>query len=82
MKINYSGLNIDVEIIGGFKLNDKDYAVCSYADSSDNYKIVIVETVRTGDKIEVKEIPDNEINVVLDRYRELEKHILGGDHGE
>lgn len=80
MKINCRGLNVDVEIIGGFKLNNKEYAVCSYADSDDVYKIVIVEVFRNGDKFETREIPDNEVELVLEKYKEIENQILGGDY--
>jgi hypothetical protein len=80
MKINYEGLDIDVEIIGGFKFNNKEYAVCSYADAAEIYKIVIVEFFKNGDKFEIREIPDNEFDLVLEKYKEIEMQILGGDY--
>lgn len=82
MKLQYDGLIIDSEIIGGFKINEKEYAVCSYADSNNNYKIVIVEVVRDGKELKTKKIPADEIDFVLSRYKELEKEILGGENYE
>ena len=76
MKINYNNTLVDTEIIGGFKINDKEYAVLSYIDSNDNAKIVIVEVYKNGDKLEPKDIPENEINFVLEKYKEIESKLL------
>ena len=76
MKINYNNTLVDTEIIGGFKINDKEYAVLSYIDSNDNAKIVIVEVYKNRDKLEPKDIPENEINFVLEKYKEIESKLL------
>lgn len=76
MKINYNNTLVDTEIIGGFKINDKEYAVLSYIDSNDNNKIVIVEVYKNGDKLEPKDIPENEIDFVLEKYKEIESKLL------
>ena len=76
MKINYNNTLIDAQIIGGFKINEKEYAVLSYIDSNDNAKIVIVEIYRNGNNLEPREIPENEIEFVLEKYKELETKIM------
>lgn len=82
MKFKYGELTIEAEIIGEFKINEKEYVVCSYADSMENYKIGIVEIVRKGNDVEVKDIPDDEIDFVLKKYKEIEEHLLGGEQIE
>ena len=76
MKINYNNTLVDTEIIGGFKINDKEYAVLSYIDSNDNNKLVIVEVYKNGDKLEPKDIPEDEIDFVLEKYKEIESKLL------
>ena len=76
MKINYNNTLVDTEIIGGFKINEKEYAVLSYIDSNNNAKIVIVEVYRNKDKLEPKDIPENEIDFVLEKYKEIESKLL------
>ena len=76
MKINYNNKLVDTEIIGGFKINQKEYAVLSYIDSDNNAKIVIVEIYRNGEKLEPRDIPENEINLVLEKYKEIESKLL------
>jgi len=82
MRINYDGIDIDVDIIGGFKIETNEYAVCSYVDSGNNYKIVILQVVRNGDDIQVKNIPNDEMDLVLSKYKEIEKEMLEGDGNE
>ena len=82
MKIEYNNKIVDVEIIGGFKVNQKEYAVCSYEDSDDVYKIIIVEVVRDGGSITTKNIPNDEIDLVLETYRKIENKILDGGVNE
>ena len=76
MKINYNNKLVDTEIIGGFKINNKEYAVLSYIDSDDNAKIVIVEVYKNGNQLEPKDIPENEIDFVLEKYKEIESKLL------
>lgn len=80
MRIEYDNMLVDTEIIGGFKINDKEYAVCSYADTNQNYKIVIVEVVKNGDEIITKNIPNEEIDLVLETYKKIENKLLEGDN--
>ena len=82
MKINIGELNGDIEIIGGFELNGKEYAVCSYIGVDEVSKIVIVETYKEGDNIKVKEIPADEMSLVLSAYKEIEKKLLGDEENE
>ena len=76
MKINYNDKLVDTEIIGGFKINNKEYAVLSYIDSDDNAKIVIVEVYKNGNQLEPKDIPEDEIDFVLEKYKEIESKLL------
>lgn len=80
MKIEYDNKSINTEVIGGFKINEKEYAVCSYDDGDANYKIVIVEVFREGDKIVTKNIPNEDMDLVLKTYKEIEDKLLGGDN--
>ena len=76
MKINYNNILVDTEIIGGFKINDKEYAVLSYIDSDNNAKIVIVEVYKNGNQLEPREIPEDEMDFVLEKYKEIESKLL------
>ena len=80
MKIEFNDVVVDAEIIGGFKIGEKEYAVCSYADSNENYKIVISEIVRDNGVIMTKNIPNEEMDLVLETYRKIEDKLLGGDN--
>lgn len=77
MKLNYNGTMIDTEIIGGFKINQKEYCVCTYGDGNNNYKIIIMEIIRENNNFKVKEIPKEEIEIVYSKYKEIEE-TLGG----
>ena len=76
MEINYNNTIIETEIIGGFKINQKEYAVLSYIDSNEIAKIVIVEVYRNGNELKSREIPKDEIDFVLEKYKELESKIM------
>ena len=80
MKIEYENMTVDAEVIGGFKINEKEYAVCSYEDTNENYKIVIVEVLRDGERIITKDIPNEEMNLVLETYRKIEDKLLEGEN--
>ena len=82
MKIDYENLIIDTEIIGGFKIDEKEYAVLSYIDSNENAKIVIVEVYRNKDKLEAKNIKEEEMDLVLQKYREIESKLLEVSNNE
>ena len=76
MEINYNDTIIKTEIIGGFKINEKEYAVLSYIDSNEIAKIVIVEVYRNGNELKPRKIPKDEIDFVLEKYKELESKIM------
>ena len=82
MIINYEGMEISVQIIGGFKIEEKEYAVCSYVDSNENYKIVIVQVVRSGNDMQVKNIPNEDMDFVISKYNEIKAKLLEGDNNE
>ena len=75
MKFEYNNKIIDVKVIGGFKLNKKEYAVCSY-DDKENSKIVILEIYKENDIIKTRKIPKEDINIVFNKYKEIEEKIL------
>lgn len=80
MKIEYNNMIVDVDVIGGFKINNKEYAVCSYSDSNDNYKIVIVEVIRDSNGIGTRNIPSDEIDFVYEAYKKIESELLDGEY--
>lgn len=82
MKLNYNNTIIDVEVIGGFKINEHEYSVCSYEDEFNKYKIVIVEIQREGEDIKVKDIPEEEMELVMSTYKEIESKLLEGEDNE
>lgn len=82
MRLELDGITIDTDVIGGFKINEHEYAVCSYVDSLNNSKIVIVEVIRNGENITTKDIPENEYDYVLATYTNIEEKILEGDDYE
>ena len=75
MKINYEGKEIEVDIIGRFEINKKQYTVCSY-DDDENQKIIIVETVNDEKGLHIKEIPDEEIETVTNYFNMIKEKLL------
>lgn len=82
MNLEINGNVISTDLIGGFKVNEHEYAVCSYVDSDGNSKIVITEIVKDGDKVKAKDIPKEDMEFVLARYKEFEAKLLEGDMNE
>lgn len=82
MKLKYDGIIMDVDIIGGFKLEKAEYAVCSYLDSEKNCKIVIVQVFKNGNTIKTRAVPEKDIDMVITKYKEIEKYLLGGNENE
>lgn len=82
MKLKYNGIKMDVDIMGGFKIDTHEYAVCSYMDSENNFKVIIVEILRDGDNIKTKNIPEKYIDMVISKYEEIKNFLLGGNKYE
>ena len=76
MKVNYNGKNIEVSVIGRFKINDNEYMVCDYIEK-DNSKIVIFQVVSEDGKIFVKDIPFDERELVISTYMKIQNNLLG-----
>jgi len=76
LRIERDGVVIDANIIGNFKINEREFSVCSYVDSEANAKIIIIEIERVGSNIITKDIPDEDMEFVLDKYKEIESILL------
>ena len=76
MEIEYNGELIRVDVIGGFKIEDKEYAVCSYVDTQENYKIAIVQVRRDSEGIHAMDIPSEDIEKVTKYYEEIKNKIM------
>lgn len=79
MKFKYKDLKMDVNPIGTFNIDSHEYVVCTYKDSEKNCKIVILETVKVGKKIKTKDIPKKDVDMVINKFNEIKKELLGGD---
>lgn len=82
MRLEIDNLVLETELIGGFKINNHEYAVCFYIDSDNNSKIVIVEVIRNGNEVQTRNIPSEEVDFVLARYKEIEEKMLIGEMNE
>ena len=80
MEIEIDGVKVTTNIIGGFQVDEKEYAVCSYEDDRNNCKIIILQTETEGDTIRVKEIPDEDVEKVMDTYERIKKEALEGTY--
>ena len=76
MEVNYNGLNIESEIIGGFKIEDKEYVVTSYADDASNCKIVILQLIRDENGVKAVNVPDEDIEKVTAVFNEVKETIM------
>ncbi len=76
MKIELDGNKMEVNIIGGFQLKEKDYVVCSYEDEKNNHKIVIMQVIEDKNGRHVIDILDSEKEEVIRAYQELKEKIL------
>ena len=79
MKFKYKNLKMDVNPIGTFNIDTHEYVVCSYMDSEKNCKIVILEIVKNGKKIKTKDIPKEDVDMVINKFNEIKSQLLGGD---
>ena len=75
MEIEYNGIKRKVNIIGGFTLKEKTYAVCSYADEENNYKIVIVQVIKDSTEMHIIDIPAEDREEVIQAYEEMKNYI-------
>ena len=76
MKIEYNGRLIDANIIGEFKINEKEYVVTSYADDQEEYKIVILQVIRNGEEVKTINVPDEDIEEVLSTYESIKNSLM------
>ena len=81
MKINYHEKEIDVELIGGFEFNHKEYIVCSY-DDDEVQKLVLFESYHDQNGLHTKDIPKEEIPSVLEHFNLLKEKLMEEDDGE
>lgn len=75
MELEYNGVKITVDIMGEFKVEENEYAVCSYEDDQDNHKIVIVQVEKADEKYIAKDIPDEEVDKVMETYEAIKAKL-------
>lgn len=84
MKSIVNNKEIDVDVIGGFKIDElqKEYALCVYDDNKESDKVMIsimeVDTDEWGNQTLVS-ILDDEKEIVLSFYQSFKDSILGGE---
>ena len=76
MEIEFEGVKVKANIIGGFQIDEKQYAVCSYEDELNNCKIIILQTETDVDTIKTKEIPEEDVDKVMNVYEKIKKEIM------
>lgn len=76
MEIELDGNKIKVNIIGGFQVNEKNYAVCSYEDERNHHKLVIIQVVEDQTGMHALDIPETDKEEVLRTYTEVKNRIL------
>lgn len=78
-----NGKEIDVNVLGGFKIDelDKEYVICSYDDdeTSNEALIVILQVENTESGQELVSIPYEEKEMVMLFYQELKEKLLKGE---
>lgn len=82
MKIEYNGTNIEVNIIGEFKIEEKNYIVTSYADENNNYKIVILQLIKDGSSIRAVNVKEEDIEKVRNAYEEIKNTLMEDEDEE
>ncbi len=75
MEIEYNGIKMNVDIMGEFKVDENEYAVCSYEDDQDNYKVIIVQVEKVDGKYITKDIPDEEVDKVTEAYKAIKAKL-------
>ncbi len=86
MKKNVNGKEINVDIIGGFEVEElgKKYAVCSYDDdqTSDEQLVMIFEIENIDGTQNLISINSEEKELVLKFYNSYKQTLLRGDNNE
>ena len=79
MKCMYNNKEIDVEVIGGFRIDElqKEYVLCVYDDNKESDKVMMSIMEKDGE--DLVSIPDEEKEIVLDFYQSFKESILGGE---
>ena len=76
MKVNYNGIQMEANLIGKFKIDKAEYAVCSYEDDKNNNKIIIFQIEEKDGKIITKDIPQSDIEKVKKCFEEIKEKLL------
>jgi hypothetical protein len=79
MKCIYDNKEIEVEVIGGFKIDelDKEYILCTYDDDNDSDEVMVcIMEINDG---ELVSIPENEKEIVFSFYQSVKESILRGE---
>lgn len=79
MKYIYNNKEIEVDVIGGFKIEElnKEYVLCVYDDDKKNDKVMIsIMEICDG---ELVSIPNEEKEIVLSFYQSFKESIIGGE---
>ncbi len=76
MEFEYNGVKMMADVIGGFQYNNKEYAVCSLEDDINLHKIIILQTEIINDTIEIKEIPDEEVEGVYNCFQQIKNSVM------
>ena len=84
MKCIYNNKEIEIEVIGGFKIEElnKEYVLCVYDDNKDSDKVLMVilevELDEFGNRNLIS-IAEEEKEIVLNCYNAIKQDILGGE---
>lgn len=79
MKYIYNNKEIEVDVIGGFKIEElnKEYVLCVYDDDKKNDKVMIsIMEICDG---ELVSIPNEEKEIVFSFYQSFKESIIGGE---
>lgn len=79
MKYIYNSKEIEVDVIGGFKIEElnKEYVLCVYDDDKNNDKVMMsIMEICDG---ELVSIPNEEKEIVLGFYQSFKETIIGGE---
>lgn len=79
MKYIYNSKEIEVDVIGGFKIEElnKEYVLCVYDDDKNNDKVMMcIMEICDG---ELVTISNEEKEIVLGFYQSFKETIIGGE---
>lgn len=80
MEVMYNGKKNIVNILGGFKIEElnKEYVMCTFDSdlSSDKVSVVILETETIDNEIYLKDIEEEETEMVLLFYNRMKEESL------